>query len=100
MLDKKAAISAVNRYADVVKKEYSPFAVVFFGSYINGEPHEDSDIDIGVVFDGFNGDWLETSSRLWRLRREISLDIEPHLLDKQNDRSGFTAYVLKTGNIV
>jgi len=83
-----------------VLKEFSPSAVVLFGSYVNGIPHEDSDIDVGVVFDGFTGDWRQTSSRLWRLRRGISFDIEPHLFDSANDKSGFVKHVFKTGQII
>ena len=100
MLDKAAVIDTVERYANAVKNEFSPFAIILFGSYAKGNPHEDSDIDIGVVFNGFSGDWLKTSSRLWRLRRNISFDIEPHLLDTTQDKSGFVKHVLKTGQII
>ncbi|MCL2775208.1 MAG: nucleotidyltransferase domain-containing protein [Oscillospiraceae bacterium] len=100
MLDKKTVITAANRYADEVRKEYAPYAIVIFGSYVNGNPHEDSDIDIAVVFNGFNGDWLKTSANLWKLTRSVTTDIEPHLLDTANDKSGFADYVLRTGNII
>ena len=100
MLDKGAVVNTVERYAQAVRNELSPSAVVLFGSYINGNPHENSDIDVGVVFDGFSGNWLETSAYLWKLRREISLDIEPHLLDRKNDMSGFVEYIFKTGQII
>ena len=100
MLDKKTVVNTVEQYAETVRKELSPSAVILFGSYINGNPHEDSDIDVGVVFDGFSGNWLETSAYLWRLRRDISLDIEPHLFDKQNDKSGFVNHIYKTGQII
>lgn len=100
MLDKGTVVNTVERYAETVRKELSPSAVILFGSYINGTPNEDSDIDVGVVFDGFSGNWLETSAHLWRLRREISLDIEPHLLDRKNDMSGFAEYVFNTGQII
>jgi len=100
MLDKGTVIETVNRYAEAVAKEFSPSAVVLFGSYVNGTPHKDSDIDVGVVFDGFIGDWRETVTRLWRLRRGISFDIEPHLLDIADDKSGFAKYVLKTGQLI
>ena len=100
MLDKKTVINTVEQYAETVKKEFSPSAVVLFGSYANGVPHEDSDIDVGIIFDGFSGDWLETAARLWKLRRKVSLDIEPHLLDKENDKSGFVEHVFKTGQII
>jgi predicted nucleotidyltransferase len=85
---------------EAVTKEFSPSAVVLFGSYINGVPNDDSDIDVGVIFDGFTGDWRQTSARLWRLRRGISFDIEPHLLDRENDKSGFVSHVIKTGELI
>ena len=100
MLDQGTVIDTVERYVEAVKKEFSPSAVVLFGSYVNGNPHEDSDIDVGVVFNDFRGDWLETSAKLWRLRHNISFEIEPHLLDIANDKSGFVEYVFKTGRII
>jgi len=100
MLDKESIINTAKRYAEVVAKEFSPSAVVLFGSHVNGMPGDDSDIDVGVVFDNFTGDWLETSAKLWRLRHDVSIDIEPHLLDSSNDKSGFVKHVLKTGRIV
>ena len=100
MLDKGTVIATVERYAEAVAKEFSPSVVVLFGSYVNGIPHEDSDIDVGVVFDGFKGDWRQTASRLWRLRRGVSFDIEPHLLDSANDKSGFVKHIFQTGQII
>ena len=100
MLDKATAISTANRYANEIKKQYNPFAIVLFGSYISGSPHEDSDIDIAVVFNGFNGDWYDTSVNLWRISCNVSLDIEPHLLDITKDLSGFVQHILKTGEFI
>ena len=100
MLDKRTLIDTVERYTEAVKREFSPNAVILFGSYINGNPHENSDIDVGVVFNGFTGDWRKTSLRLWNLAYDISWDIEPHLLDSKNDKSGFVKHVFKTGQII
>jgi predicted nucleotidyltransferase len=100
MLDKRTVINTVERYADAVKKEFSPFAVVLFGSYVKGDANDDSDIDVGVIFNGFNGDWMKTSSRLWNLAYDISWDIEPHLLDATQDKSGFVQHVFKTGQVI
>ncbi|MCL2212640.1 MAG: nucleotidyltransferase domain-containing protein [Oscillospiraceae bacterium] len=99
-MDKETVIDVVSLYATAVTKKYSPSAIIVFGSHINGTPHKDSDIDVGVIFDGFDGDWLDTSAHLWKLCHGISFDIEPHLLDKQNDDSGFVAHVMKTGKII
>ena len=100
MLDKGTVISTVSKYADVVSKQLSPAAIVLFGSYAKDEANDDSDIDVAVVFHGFSGDWLKTASTLWRLRRGISYDIEPHLLDTMDDKSGFAQHVFKTGQVI
>jgi len=100
VLDKETVIGTVKRYATVVTQMLSPAAIVLYGSYAKGNPHEDSDIDVAVIFNGFTGDWLETSSLLWRMRHTISLDIEPVLLDSANDKSGFVRNIYKTGQII
>jgi predicted nucleotidyltransferase len=88
------------RYAYEVEKLLKPQAIVLFGSYAKGTANDNSDIDIAVILDGFSGDYLETSKQLYKLRRDISADIEPVLLDASNDISGFVAEVLRTGEIL
>ena len=100
MLDKETVREIAIRYAEAVLKILSPDAVILFGSYVEGNPHEWSDIDIAVVVNNFQGDWLKTASALCGLSWDISLDIEPHLLDKTCDRSGFVEHVIKTGEII
>ena len=100
MLDKAAVREIAARYADEVKKVIAPDAVILFGSYVDGHPHDWSDIDIAVVINGFQGDWLETASMLCSLTRRVSIDIEPHLLDETCDRSGFVEHVIKTGEVI
>jgi len=83
-----------------VAKELSPSAIVLYGSHVKGTAHEESDIDVAVIFNGFKDDWLKTSSNLWRLTEDISLDLEPILLDSTEDKSGFVRNVLKTGKVI
>ena len=100
MLDKGAVINAVEKYAKAVQEEFSPEAIVLYGSYVKGNAREESDIDIAVIFNGFTGDWLKASSRLWRLTKGVSTYIEPVLLDSTEDRSGFVRHVYKTGQVI
>ena len=100
MLDKTAVREIALKYTDKVTQTYQPSQVILFGSYINGTPHEYSDIDIAVVFNGYKGNWLETWTELFHLRENLSFAIEPHMMDETSDRSGFLEYVKKTGEIL
>jgi predicted nucleotidyltransferase len=99
-MDKTTVVNAVQEYANIVIQEFSPSAIVLYGSHVNGNPHEESDIDVAVIFDGFSGDWLQVSARLWQLTRKVSTYIEPILLDSTDDASGFVKNIYKTGQII
>ena len=100
MLDKETVVKLAEQYALEVVKLLNPQAVVLFGSYAKGTAKADSDIDIAVILNNFTGDYLEIYKQLYRLRRNISADIEPVLLDSSQDDSGFVTEVLKTGYIL
>ena len=100
MLDKASVMSMSRRYATEVERYLNPQAVVLFGSHAKGTAHADSDIDIAVILNGFTGDYLETCKQLYKLRRHISADIEPVLLDSSHDESGFVAEVFRTGQVL
>jgi len=100
MLDKAEARNVALEYAKAVANELTPKNIILFGSYINGTPTAKSDIDIAVIFDAFEGDWLETATLLSRLKRKINLLIEPHLLDESEDATGFLNHVRQTGVIL
>jgi predicted nucleotidyltransferase len=100
MLDKREVREIATKYMDRVRQVYKPKQVIIFGSFVNGNPNADSDIDIAVVFDKVEGDWLETWGRLIGLREGISYDIEAHMLDETCNRSGFLDYIRKTGEII
>lgn len=100
MLDKAAVIKTVERYANEVVKTLSPQAILLYGSYAKGNARDESDIDVAVIFNGYNGEWLKDSAMLWKLTRNISDDIEPILLDSTKDPSGFVADIFKTGQVI
>ena len=100
MLDKETVREIAVKYANEVRKIIAPKAIILFGSYVNGNVHEWSDIDIAVIVSDFEGNWLETASLLCSLTRLVSIDIEPHLLDETADNSGFVEHVIKTGEVI
>lgn len=72
------------KYADLVKEEMNVEAVYLFGSFLNGNYDQDSDIDIAIITDDFSGDIIEDTLRLMRIRRKVDTRIEPHPLRKDN----------------
>ncbi|MDR1193903.1 MAG: nucleotidyltransferase domain-containing protein, partial [Peptococcaceae bacterium] len=52
----------VKKYAEAVTREFSPSSIMLFGSYANGNAHDESDIDVAVIFDGFTGNWLDVAA--------------------------------------
>jgi predicted nucleotidyltransferase len=101
MLDKKTVREIALEYAQEVRKFFNPNAVILFGSYVNGNPNKDSDIDIAVIVSDFQGDWLGATSRLCGIKWNARfIDIEPHLLDDTCDPSGFVESVIKTGEVI
>ena len=99
-MDKKEALLLARQYASLVAKEMNPDKIVLYGSHARGIATEESDIDVAVIFDNFNGDWFSAYTRLTKLRRSVSLHIEPVLLDSVQDRSGFAGEVLKSGEVI
>jgi predicted nucleotidyltransferase len=101
MLNKNAAWEIALKYSDEVRKTLEPDKIILFGSYVSGVPCDESDIDIAVIINGFDGDWYETEVLLYAIRRRVKcFDIEPHLLDENRDPSGFAEHVVKTGEII
>ncbi|MCL2828155.1 MAG: nucleotidyltransferase domain-containing protein [Oscillospiraceae bacterium] len=99
-MDRTTALKAAATYAEEVCKALNPYSIVLYGSYAKNSATEGSDIDIAVIFDGYTGDWLKDSALLWKLTRSISTDIEPILLDRAQDPSGFVEEVVSTGEVL
>ena len=93
----QSVIEKVKRYADLVKRTLDVKKIVLYGSYANETEHAGSDIDVAVIVDGIDGDWLEVSARLFELVGDIDVRIEPVLLNLKSDKSGFIESIMKYG---
>ncbi|OFX16434.1 MAG: hypothetical protein A2033_08305 [Bacteroidetes bacterium GWA2_31_9] len=96
-LNKTNVIENAHKYAELVRKQFNPYKIVLFGSYAKGNWAENSDIDIAVIVENINDDFLTTSKMLNKLTRNIDYRIEPILLEKNDDRSGFLSSILLYG---
>ncbi len=96
-MDKGEAINKVREYSILLKK-YLPLEKVYlFGSYAKNTNRTDSDIDVAIVVKKIEGDFFTIQPLLWKLRRQIDDRIEPILIEKDNDFSGFLIEIQKNG---
>jgi len=99
-MDKSEVISIVSKYKVLVSKHFDIENLILFGSYAKGNQKEDSDIDVAIVVNSITQDFFSYAPLLWKLRREIDDRIEPILIEKNKDESGFLKEILKTGLII
>lgn len=96
-MDKTEAINKVKEYSILLKK-YIPLEKIYlFGSYAKNTNRTDSDIDVAIVVKKIEGDYFAIQPLLWKLRRQIDDRIEPILIEKDNDISGFLIEIQRNG---
>lgn len=96
-MDKGEAINKVREYSILLKK-YIPLEKVYlFGSYAKNTNRSDSDIDVAIVVNKLEGDFFTIQPLLWKLRRQVDDRIEPILIEKDNDYSGFLIEIQRNG---
>lgn len=96
----KSVIERVSAFADAVREHFEVQKIILFGSQARGTAHQDSDIDVAVVFRNIEEDYLELASRLFQLRRKIDSRIEPAIFEENHDPSGFLEEINRTGRII
>ena len=99
-MDKESAISLAKQYSELVSQHMSAKYIVLYGSYAKGTATQDSDIDIAVIVETLDSDYLDEHARLFRLRRSVDFRIEPVLIEYGEDKSGFLREVMDTGYIL
>jgi len=99
-MDNREIIEKLTNYKLLVSKHFDIDELVLYGSYAKGTQNADSDIDVAVVVNSIDQDFFTYAPLLWKLKREIDDRIEPILIEKNSDESGFLKEVLKTGLII
>ena len=101
-MDTEQAVAAAKKYSEVVSRRFNVREIRLFGSRADSAApvRDDSDIDIAVVVDSLDRDFLDFSRELYRIRRDISMLIEPVLLISDRDASGFLEEIRATGQVL
>ena len=96
-MDKIEAIEKVKEYKLLLKGHFQIDNVYLFGSYATNTNKEDSDIDVAIVVSNISDDFFAVNPLLWKIRRQVDDRIEPILIDKDNDKSGFLEEIKRSG---
>jgi predicted nucleotidyltransferase len=96
-MDQESVLKIAKTYADKVRETLDVEQIYLYGSYANNTANFLSDIDIAVVVENIDGDYLDTLTRLYKLRRDVDFRIEPVMLSNRQDISGFLASIIATG---
>ena len=93
-------IEKVKDYQALVKQSSFPMPieeVYLFGSHAKGTANKDSDIDVALVVHHFDGDFFDVIPPIWLLREAVDFRIEPHVIARDTDYTGFLDEVHQTG---
>ncbi len=96
-MDKIEAIEKVKKYKLLLKDHFQVDNVYLYGSYAKNTSRDDSDIDVAIVMSNIPEDYFAVNPLLWKIRRQVDDRIEPILIDKNNDRSGFLEEIKRSG---
>jgi len=97
-MDKTEAIKIATRYTDLIRSKYQVENIFLFGSYAKGTNHNDSDIDLAIVFKSVD-DIIDMQIELMKMRTDDDLMIEPHPFSLSGFQSTnpVVSEILKTG---
>ena len=97
-MDKNEALKIAEKYINVIRSKYQIETAYMFGSYAKGTNHNDSDIDLAIVFRKVD-DIIELQIELMKMRTDDVLMIEPHPFIKRdfNSSNPMVSEIMKYG---
>lgn len=96
-MDREQVINKLKIYKKLLSEHLDFEEMILYGSHARGSAGEHSDVDVAVVVDSHSGDYFTIRPLLWKIRRQIDDRIEPVLLERQHDDSGFLAEIQNYG---
>ena len=96
-MDEKSVIKLAQKYTEILCKSMPVKEVFLYGSFAKDNATNNSDIDIAIIIEDLEDDYLDAQTRLFKLRRSVDLRIEPILFEDSNDKSGFLKEIKDTG---
>ena len=98
-MDKSQVIKTIHELMPTLLTAFQVHKVILYGSWTEGYPDHESDIDIAVVVYETQ-DYLQGLIRLHELCSVFDVRIEPILFEHGHDPSGFLQHILSQGEVV
>lgn len=99
-MDKKEVLNITKHFVGKLTEEIQPRKIMLFGSWTEGYPDTESDIDIAIILESINSDYLELLTRIYQIASKIDIRIEPVLFEENDDPSGFLRKILDQGEVM
>jgi len=89
----------VNKFIALVSAEFPVKSVYLFGSYAKGTARDNSDIDIAIVSDKFEGRrfWDREKLGKYVIKSSFDLEVHPYKTEDFTEDDPFVKEILKTG---
>ncbi len=97
-MDKAEVIKKLHIYKTELIKHINLKKMYLFGSYSKNLQTHNSDIDVAIIVDKIQGDYLNYLTLVWKLGGDLDSRIEPVVFEEnQPDFSGFFETIINTG---
>lgn len=97
-MDQAEVIKKLSCYKSELLKHLNLKKMYLFGSYSQNNQTQYSDIDVALVVDKIQGDYLNYLTLIWKLGGDLDPRIEPVVFEEnQPDYSGFFETIRRTG---
>ncbi|MFP4086794.1 MAG: nucleotidyltransferase domain-containing protein [Desulfobacteraceae bacterium] len=90
----------IDRYIRALEENDIPVnQAVLFGSYAKGNVNEWSDIDVALVSDTFEGNWIKDRNKVRAITLSVSSDLQvlPYRPQDFNSEDPFVREIMETG---
>lgn len=89
----------INKFVAMISAEFPIKEVYLFGSYAIGNPRENSDIDIAIISDNFEGRrfWDREKLGKYIIKSSYDLEVHPYRSEDFTEDDPFVKEIIRTG---
>ena len=100
-MSKTVIIQKVKQYAELLKSQLPVEMIILQKAYAGEEFKKDYEIEVVVVVDKMDRDYIEVKDELTQLANQVDPHIDPTLIEKdKDDPTGFFEDIRKTGKVI